>query len=90
MSEKAFYCIEGHLPKLELRMATERLLLSWENITCVKASTDCLTISFESEFGHIQLSATESLRELFESFQMENLRMIDGEKLHCRIIRVEK
>ena len=86
MSEKAFYCIEGHLPKLELRMANERLLLSWENISCVKASADCLTISFETEFGHVQLSSAEPLYELFESFQMENLRMIDGEKLNCKII----
>ena len=84
---KPYHCIEGHLPKVELRMANEVLLMSWENITCVKASTDFLTISFESEFGHIQLSSAESLRELFESFQMENLRMIDGEKLHCRIIQ---
>ena len=87
MSEKAFYCIEGHLPKLELRMENERLLLSWENISCIKASADCLSISFESEYGHVQFSSAEPLYELFESFQMENLRMIDGEKLHCRIIQ---
>lgn len=87
MGSKAFYCIEGHLPKVELRMEHERFLLAWETISGIKASADYLTICFECEFGHVQLSASESLAELFEALQMENLRMIDGQRLICQIIQ---
>jgi hypothetical protein len=44
-----------------------------------------LSITFECEFGHVQITSPESLIELFEALQMENLRMLDGRKLNCKI-----
>lgn len=89
MGSKAFYCVEGHLPKFELKMARENFLLSWENVNAICASDDYLALSFDCEFGHVQFVSSESLTELFESFQMENLRMIDGRKLNCKMIKPE-
>jgi hypothetical protein len=85
MESKVFCCIKGHLPKFELKLETENLLLAWETVSNIRAASDYLSITFECEFGHVQITSPESLAELFESLQMENLRMLDGRKLNCKI-----
>lgn len=89
MGNKTFYCVEGHLPKFELKLEQENLLLSWENVNGIQTADDYLALSFNCEFGHVQFASSESLAELFESLQMENLRMIDGRKLNCKVIKPE-
>jgi hypothetical protein len=44
---------------------------------------------FQCEFGHVKITSSESLAELFEALQMENLRMLDGRKLNCKITAPE-
>lgn len=85
MKVQPFSCVEGHLPRFELCMPDEHFLLSWESISNIRASGDYLNLSFSCEIGHIQLSSSKSLQELFESLQMECVRMIDGRKLNCKI-----
>jgi hypothetical protein len=85
MQNKTFYCIKGHLPKFELKLEAENLLLGWETLSNIRSASDYLSITFECEFGHVQITSPESLIELFEALQMENLRMLDGRKLNCKI-----
>ncbi len=89
MENKTFYCIKGHLPKFELKLETENLLLAWETLSNIRAGVDYLSITFQCEFGHVKITSSESLAELFEALQMENLRMLDGRKLNCKIIPPE-
>jgi hypothetical protein len=71
MENKAFYCIKGHLPKFELKLETENLLLGWETLSNIRSASDYLSITFKCEFGHVQITSSESLAELFEALQME-------------------
>ncbi len=89
MKVQPFSCVEGHLPRFELCMPDEHFLLSWESISNIRASGDYLNLSFSCENGHIQLSSSESLQELFEALQMECVRLIDGRKLNCKIYQPE-
>ncbi len=89
MKVQPFSCVEGHLPRFELCMPDEHFLLSWESISNIRVSGDYLNLSFSCEIGHVQICSAESLQELFESLQMECVRMIDGRKLNCKIYQPE-
>lgn len=77
---------ENHLPRLWLMLPEGHLLISWETIGKVRASPDFLSISFECEYGVIQINSATTLQELFENLQLEKLRRIDGIKLQIRLI----
>ena len=77
---------ENHLPRLWLMLPEGHLLISWETIGKVRASPDFLSISFECEYGVIQINSATTLQELFENLQLEKLRRIDGTKLRIRLI----
>ena len=77
---------ENHLPRLWLVLPEGHLLISWETIGKVRASPDYLSISFECEYGVIQINSATTLQELFENLQLEKLRRIDGTKLRIRLI----
>lgn len=76
-------------PRFWLRTEEKNLLLSWAAVSQIEASEDFLSIRFLCEYGLIQLSSTEPMRELFESMQMERVRHIDGRSLGCRITPIE-
>ena len=76
-------------PRFCLRTEEKNLLLSWAAVSQIEASEDFLSIRFLCEYGLIQLSSTEPMRELFESMQMERVRHIDGRSLGCRITPIE-
>ena len=76
-------------PRFWLRTEEKNLLLSWAAVSQIEASEDFLSIRFLCEYGLIQLSSTEPMRELFESMQMERVRHIDGRSLGCRITSIE-
>ena len=76
-------------PRFCLRTEEKNLLLSWAAVSQIEASEDFLSIRFLCEYGLIQLSSTEPMRELFESMQMERVRHIDGRWLGCRITPIE-
>ncbi len=77
-------------PRFCLRTEEKNLLLSWAAVSQIEASEDFLSIRFLCEYGLVQLSSTEPMRELFESMQMERVWMIDGRMLACRITPVEQ
>ena len=62
---------ENHLPRLWLMLPEGHLLISWETIGKVRASPDFLSISFECEYGVIQINSATTLQELFENLQLE-------------------
>ena len=76
-------------PRFWLRTEEKNLLLSWAAVSQIEASEDFLSIRFLCEYGLIQLSSTEPMRELFESMQMERVRHINGRSLGCRITPIE-
>lgn len=76
-------------PRFCLRTEEKNLLLSWAAVSQIEASEDFLSIRFLCEYGLVQLSSTEPMRELFESMQMERVRHIDGQSLGCRITPIE-
>ncbi len=76
-------------PRFWLRTEEKNLLLSWAAVSQIEASEEFLSIRFLCEYGLIQLSSTEPMRELFESMQMERVRHIDGRSLGCRITPIE-
>ena len=76
-------------PRFCLRTEEKNLLLSWAAVSQIEASEDFLSIRFLCEYGLVQLSSTEPMRELFESMQMERVRHIDGRSLGCRITPIE-
>lgn len=76
-------------PRFWLRTEEKNLLLSWAAVSQIEAAEDFLSIRFLCEYGLIQLSSTEPMRELFESMQMERVRHIDGRSLGCRITPIE-
>lgn len=76
-------------PRFWLRTEEKNLLLSWAAVSQIEASEDFLSICFLCEYGLVQLSSTEPMRELFESMQMERVRRIDGQLLTCRITPIE-
>lgn len=76
-------------PRFWLRTEEKNLLLSWAAVSQIEASEDFLSIRFLCEYGLVQLSSTEPMRELFESMQMERVRHIDGRSLGCRITPIE-
>ena len=76
-------------PRFCLRTEEKNLLLSWASVSQIEASEDFLSIRFLCEYGLVQLSSTEPMRELFESMQMERVRHIDGRSLGCRITPIE-
>ena len=77
-------------PRFCLRTEEKNLLLSWAAVSQIEASEDFLSIRFLCEYGLVQLSSTEPMRELFESMQMERVWMIDGRVLACRITPIEQ
>lgn len=76
-------------PRFWLRTEEKNLLLSWAAVSQIEASEGFLSIRFLCEYGLVQLSSTEPMRELFESMQMERVRHIDGRSLGCRITPIE-
>ena len=76
-------------PRFCLRTEEKNFLLSWAAVSQIEASEDFLSIRFLCEYGLVQLSSTEPMRELFESVQMERVRHIDGRSLGCRITPIE-
>ena len=76
-------------PRFCLRTEEKNFLLSWAAVSQIEASEDFLSIRFLCEYGLVQLSSTEPMRELFESMQMERVRHIDGRSLGCRITPIE-
>ena len=76
----------GHLPRLWLALPEGNLLIGWETVGKVKASVDFLSVSFESEFGLIQIDSPTTLQDLFENIQLERVRRIDGTRLRIRLI----
>ena len=76
-------------PRFWLRTEEKNLLLSWAAVSQIEASEDFLSICFLCEYGLVQLSSTETMRELFESMQLERVRRIDGQLLTCRITPIE-
>ena len=76
-------------PRFCLRTEEKNLLLSWAAVSQIEASEDFLSIRFLCEYGLVQLSSTEPMRELFESMQMERVRHIDSRSLGCRITPIE-
>lgn len=86
--ENRWYILDSgeHLPRLWLMLPEGHLLISWETIGKVRASPDFLSISFECEYGMIQINSATTLQELFENLQLEKLRRIDGTKLRIRLI----
>ena len=76
-------------PRFWLRTEEKNLLLSWAAVSQIEASEDFLSICFLCEYGLVQLSSTEPMRELFESMQTERVRRIDGQLLTCRITPIE-
>lgn len=77
---------ENHLPRLWIVLPEGNLLIGWETVGKVKASVDFLSVSFESEFGLIQIDSPTTLQDLFENIQLERVRRIDGTKLRIRLI----
>ena len=86
--ENRWYILDSgeHLPRLWLMLPEGHLLIGWETIGKVRASPDFLSISFECEYGVIQINSATTLQELFENLQLEKLRRIDGTKLRIRLI----
>ena len=77
-------------PRFCLRTEEKNFLLSWAAVSQIEASEDFLSIRFLCEYGLVQLSSTEPMRDLFWSMQMERVWMIDGRMLACRIKTVEQ
>ncbi|MBS5532993.1 hypothetical protein KH017_19575 [bacterium] len=86
--ENRWYILDSgeHLPRLWLALPEGNLLIGWETVGKVKASVDFLSVSFESEFGLIQIDSPTTLQDLFENIQLERVRRIDGTKLRIRLI----
>ena len=86
--ENRWYILNSgeHLPRLWLALPEGNLLIGWETVGKVKASVDFLSVSFESEFGLIQIDSPTTLQDLFENIQLERVRRIDGTKLRIRLI----
>ena len=86
--ENRWYILDPgeHLPRLWLALPEGNLLIGWETVGKVKASVDFLSVSFESEFGLIQIDSPTTLQDLFENIQLERVRRIDGTKLRIRLI----
>ena len=86
--ENRWYSLDSgeHLPRLWLALPEGHLLIGWETVGKVKASVDFLSVSFESEFGLIQIDSPTTLQDLFENIQLERVRRIDGTKLRIRLI----
>ena len=86
--ENRWYSLDSgeHLPRLWLALPEGNLLIGWETVGKVKASVDFLSVSFESEFGLIQIDSPTTLQDLFENIQLERVRRIDGTKLRIRLI----
>lgn len=74
------------LPKLWLALPAGHLLIGWETLGQIRAAPDFLSLSFECEFGIIQIDSPTTLQELFENLQLERVRRIDGTKLRIRLI----
>ena len=86
--ENRWYILDSgeHLPRLWLALPEGNLLIGWETVGKVKASVDFLSVSFESEFGLIQIDSPTTLQDLFENIQLERVRRIDGTKPRIRLI----
>lgn len=91
MSEKKFFdaLTNGHCPRLWLIMQDRHLLLQWALISNITASQDFLELEFDCEYGHIQLSHSESLQNLYEEMQLERVRHIDARQLNCRLVELK-
>ena len=61
------------------------LLISWETMKKIRATSDFLNIVFECEYGIITFFSSEPLRELYELLQMEMVRKIDGTRLAVKV-----
>jgi hypothetical protein len=72
-------------PRIWLIREDKHILIQWESITHITASADFLTLTFDCEYGLVSINSTESLQELFEELQLEQIRMIDGRKLKVKI-----
>ena len=86
--ENRWYILDSgeHLPRLWLALPEGNLLIGWETVGKVKDSVDFISVSFESEFGLIQIDSPTTLQDLFENIQLERVRRIDGTKLRIRLI----
>ena len=79
---------DGHAPRLWLSLPEGNLLISWETMKKIRATSDFLNIVFECEYGIygiITFASSEPLRELYELMQMEMVRKIDGTRLAVKV-----
>ena len=56
---------DGHAPHLWLSLPEGNLLISWETMKKIRATSDFLNIVFECEYGIITFASSEPLRELY-------------------------
>ena len=74
---------DGRAPRLWLSLPEGNLLISWETMKKIRATSDFLNIVFE--YGIITFASSEPLRELYELMQMEMVRKIDGTRLAVKV-----
>ena len=73
-----------HSPRIWLIMEDKSYLLRWEDIELISASVDYLTLKLDLKMGQVVITSTGSLQRLFEEFQLEWVRLIDGRKLKIK------
>ncbi len=72
-------------PRMWISLPEGNLLISWETIKKIRATSDFLNIVFECEYGIFTLCSAEPLCELYELMQMEMVRKIDGTRLTVKV-----
>ena len=73
---------DGRAPRLWLSLPEGNLLISWETMKKIRATSDFLNIVF--------FFSSEPLRELYELLQMEMVRKIDGTRLAVKVDEISE
>jgi len=73
------------VPRFLLCLAGENLAVSWAMLGQLRASADCLNLSFVCEFGLVERADSEPMWDLFHGLQAEKIFRISGTLISCKL-----
>lgn len=77
--------IRHPVPRFLFCLAEENLAVSWTMLGQLRASADCLNLSFVCEFGLVELADSEPMWDLFHGLQVEEIFRINGTLISCKL-----
>jgi len=73
------------VPGFLLCLAGESLAVSWAMLGQLRASADCLNLSFVCECGLVERADSEPMWDLFHGLQTEEIFRINGTLVSCKL-----